>query len=122
MVNYGDIVVKGSVENVQNLVAQAFAANEFRVGWENATKGKAEKGNRALNLVGGALAQYYAVNFEIYPGTEGVTLRLMQGNSGAAGGIVGAIRVKRKFEDLYQLMSTWFQQQGVYVGGQMGKA
>src|SRR5712691_4965740 len=71
MADYADIAVRGSVENVRNLVTQAFAANGFRVTWASATKGKAEKGSKGMNIAFGALAQYYAVEFEIFPAPDG---------------------------------------------------
>ena len=46
MADYTDIAVKGSVDNVRNLVTQVFAANGFQVSWAAATKGKAEKGSK----------------------------------------------------------------------------
>lgn len=121
MTNYADIAVVGSIENVQNLVQTAFTTNKFGVTWATATKGKAEKGSRGANLALGALAQYYAVDFEIYPRDQGATLRLYQANSGWAGGVIGAHRVKKQFEDLQTLLTTWFKGQGVLAGTQTGK-
>ncbi len=121
MTNYADIAVVGSVQNVQNLVQAAFAAHKFRVGWASATKGKAEKGSRGANLALGALAQYYAVDFEIYPGGQGATLRLFQANSGWAGGAIGAHRVRKQFDELYGLLTTWFRSQGVLAGAKIDK-
>ncbi len=116
MTNYADIAVRGSVDNVQQLVQGAFAANKFNVGWASALKGRAEKGSKGMNLALGALAQYYAVDFEIYPNPQGAILRLYQANSGWAGGMIGAHRVKKQFEELHNLLVGWFQQQGVLAG------
>src|SRR5206468_6759837 len=95
MVSYADIAVKGSVQNVQNLAQTAFAANGFTVKWESATKGHAVKGSRGLNLVLGAFAQYYGVDFEIYPGQDAAVLRLLKSNTGLAGGIWGMMKVSK---------------------------
>lgn len=114
--NYADIAVRGSVENVQQLVQSAFVANQFSVSWASAVKGKAEKGSKGLNLALGALAQYYGIDFEIYPGQGTAVLRLYQANTGWAGGMIGAHRVKKQFEELHNLLVTWFQQQGVLAG------
>ncbi len=121
MTNYADIAVTGSVENVQKLVQTAFMANEFGVTWASAVKGKAEKGSKRMNLAFGAFAQYYGVDFEIYPGPQGAVLRLYQANSGWAGGVIGAHRVKKQFDDLYSLLAAWFQQQGVLTGAAQRK-
>jgi len=115
MVEYTDIQVRGSVENVQKLVQNAFVANEFAVQWAGPTKGKAEKGSRGANLMLGALAQYYAVDFEIHPDQSGAILRLHKGNSGLAGGLWGMSKVKKQFNQLGDTLASWFQQQGVLV-------
>jgi len=116
MTNYADISVKASVENVQNLVQHAFAANGFEVKWENATKGKAEKGSKGANLMLGALAQYYGIEFEIFPHTGASTLRLLKANSGWAGGYLGARKVEKQFDQLSDTLAGWFRQQGALLG------
>lgn len=116
MTNYADIAVRGSVENVQQLVQSAFVANQFAVSWASALKGKAERGSKGMNLAFGALSQYYGIDFEIYPGPDSAVLRLYQANSGWAGGVIGARRVQKQFEDLHNLLVSWFHQQGVLAG------
>jgi len=116
LVSYADIAVKGSVQNVQNLAQTAFASNGFTVKWESSTKGKAEKGSKGANLVLGALAQYYGVDFEIYPQNEAAVLRLHKANTGLAGGIWGMMKVSKQFDELANTIAAWFQQQGVLQG------
>ena len=79
MAKYADIAVKGSVENIQNLALQAFTSNGFTIQWDGPTKGKAQKGSKGANILLGAMAQHHSVTFEIYPATEGGTLRLING-------------------------------------------
>jgi hypothetical protein len=121
MADYSDIAVRGSVDNVRNLVTQAFAANRFQVSWDSPTKGRAEKGSKGMNLAFGALAQYYAVEFEVFPGPDGAVLRLFQSVSGWWGGFWGRMKVKDQWKQLIHTMSSWFQQQGVLVGVREGK-
>jgi len=116
MVEYTDIQVRGSVQNVQTLVQSAFSANEFAVAWAGPTKGKAEKGSKGMNIALGALAQYYAVDFEIHPDQGGTILRLHKGNSGLAGGLWGMSKVNKQFTQLGDTLASWFQQQGILVG------
>ena len=122
MADYTDIAVKGSVDNVRNLVTQVFAANGFQVSWAAATKGKAEKGSKGMNLAFGALAQYYAVDFEIFPSPDGAVLRLYQSVSGWWGGMWGRSKVKNQWKQLTGTLASWFQQQGVLVGVHEAKA
>ncbi|MCI4371409.1 MAG: hypothetical protein L3J78_02045 [Thermoplasmata archaeon] len=113
---YTDIQVKGSVENVRNLVQQAFAANGFQANWTGPARGKAEKGSKGANLMLGALAQYYGVDFEIAANPNGAVLRLIKSNTGWAGGYLGARKVEKQFQSLGDLLAAWFQQQGVLLG------
>jgi len=118
--SYVDILVKGSVENVQKLVQSAFLANGFEVNWAGPTKGKAEKGSKGANLMLGVLAQYYGVEFEIAPTPSGAALRLLKANSGWAGGYLGARKVEKQFQSLGDTLASWFQQQGVFLGRNQG--
>lgn len=103
-------------------MTHAFDANAFHVTWETATRGKAEKGSKGMNLAFGALAQYYAVEFEVYPGPEGAVLRLFQSVSGWWGGVWGRSKVKNEWKHLIDTLSSWFRQQGVFMGVREGKA
>jgi hypothetical protein len=116
LASYADIAVKSNVDNVQNLVQQAFTASGFAVKWESGLKGKAEKGSKGLNIALGALAQYYGIDFEIHPGGEMATLRLHKANTGLAGGIIGVARVGKQFNRVTDTLAGWFQQQGVLQG------
>lgn len=120
MTSYADIAVKGAVENVQNLVQGAFAANGFRVQWAGSTKGKAEKGSKGANIALGALSQYYGIDFEIYPAEDAATLRLIKSNTGWVGGIWGASKVNKQFEQLSDMIAAWFHQQGILQGVRKG--
>ena len=119
---YTDIVVRAALQNVQTLVQQAFASSGFQVTWGSAQNGKAEKGSRAANFALGALSQYYAIDFQIYPAAEGATLRLIRSNSGAMGGLIGMARVKKQFNTLAETLASWFRQQGTFVAMNEGKA
>jgi hypothetical protein len=49
-----DIAVRGSIDNVRNLVQTAFGAQGFAVNWAGPMKGKAEKGSKGMNIAFGA--------------------------------------------------------------------
>src|SRR5207249_11565396 len=78
LAKYADIAVKGSVEKIQTLAPQAFTSNGFTIQWDAPTKAKAEKGSKGANILLGAMAQHHSVTFEIYPATEGGTLRVIK--------------------------------------------
>jgi hypothetical protein len=116
LAKYSDIAVRGSVENIQNLVLQAFTSNGFTIQWDGPTKGKAEKGSKGANILLGAAATHHAVSFEIYPAAEGGTLRLIKVGSGGSGGLLGMRSANKQFEKLTDTLSGWFSHQGLLLG------
>lgn len=115
-----DFLVSMPVEHLQSVLVQAFWANSFRVAWHGPWAGKAEKGSVAANVVAGALAQYYAVEFQILPGSSGSTLRIVKGNTGLFGGIIGYAMVDSKFTEVANGLQAWFYSSGVLAGVQRG--
>lgn len=116
MAKYADITVKGSIDNIRNLTQQAFAANGFNVNWESPSRGKAEKGSKAANIMFGGVAQHHAVGIEILPATDGGTLRIATlGRPGLSGGLLGARKVNKQFEQLSDTLVSWFNQQGLLL-------
>ncbi len=115
MAKYTDITVKGSVENIRNLVQQVFGLNGFTIQWDGPMKGKAEKGSKGANVLLGVLAQHYSVGFEITPATDGGTLRLLKASSGAAGGLLGMRKASKQFDQLTDTLSSWFRQQNLLL-------
>ena len=111
MTDFADIGVSAPVNMIQNYVNQAFVANGFSVVWADQLRGKAEKGSKAANFLGGSLAQYYAVDFQIYPSGAGATLRLMKGNTGLMGGLWGMHKVEKQFNQLVDTLTAWFMSQ-----------
>jgi hypothetical protein len=101
-------------------VQTAVGAHGFEVNWAGRKKGKAKKGSKGMNIAFGALTQYYGVDFEIGSTPDGAVLRLIRANTGWADGYLGARRVEKKFEELGNLMTSWFQQQGVLMGRKTG--
>lgn len=115
-----DFLVSMPVEHLQSVLVQAFWANGFQVGWHGPWAGKAQKGSLAANVVAGALAQYYAVEFQVFPGSWGSTLRIVKGNTGLFGGIIGYAMVDSKFAEVANGLQAWFHSNRVLAGVQRG--
>lgn len=113
---YADILVRIDPQGAQNIVNQAFTANGFRVTWASGAHGKAEKGSKGANIALGALAQYYGIDFQIIPGPHGCTFRLIQSNTGLAGGLIGMSAVKKKFGAVSTSLAQWMQANGLLLG------
>lgn len=79
-------------------------------------QGYGRAGQQGANLLLGALSQYYRVDFEVYPMASGATLRLLKGNTGMAGGLLGMSKVNKQFVQLSDTLASWFNQQGVLEG------
>jgi hypothetical protein len=117
MAKYAEITVKGSSENLRNLAHQALASDGFNVTWESPSKGKAEKGSLGANIALGGFAQRHVVGIEIFPGTQGGTLRIETlGRPGLSGGLIGARKVSKQLDVLSDTLATWFSQQGLLMG------
>ena len=119
--NYTDIFVLGSLDNVKQAVQQAFEYNKFKVQWQSDFAGKATKGTKGMNIAFGAFAQYYEIDFQNMSARDGsIALRLIQSNTGWAGGIMGASKVKKQYGDMVNGLSGYFQGQGIYKGSATG--
>jgi hypothetical protein len=118
---FTDIFITGSPENARQAAQQAFEYNKFKVQWLTDFVGKATKGSKGMNIAVGAFAQYYEIDFQIMAANDGsVALRLIQSNSGWAGGIIGASKVKKQYEEIVNGLSSYFQSQGLYKGRTSG--
>ena len=115
MTGFSDIFVKGTLDSIQDLVQQAFFSNGFTVKWDGPGKGKAEKGSSAANFAFGALAQHYALDFEILPISDGAILRLHKADKGLMGGIIGVEKVDKEFNQMSDAMVYCFAQQGMLI-------
>jgi hypothetical protein len=72
------------------------------------------------NALGGAFAQYFAIEVQVMSGHEPghSIVRFTQGNTGWMGGAIGASRVKKNYAALRDEFAGWFHQQGLLVGVQ----
>ena len=115
--DYTDIFVNCSIENAQQMVQTVFQQNTFEINWMSQFNGKAQRGSKGMNVAFGALAQYYEIDFQIMTLPDGtVAVRLIKATSGWMGGVIGAHKVKKQYEGVVNMLSGYFQSQGVYRG------
>jgi hypothetical protein len=120
-VGYALFQLQADATAAQHLVAQVLMANQFRVTWHTPLTGIGERGSRGANIALGAMAQYYGIEFEIFPGDYGVVVRLVQANSGMAGGLIGYSSVKKTFASVCDRLAWWFQANILLIGYTKGK-
>jgi hypothetical protein len=114
---YTDIFVNGSIDNVKQAVQQAFEHNKFSLDWQSEMAGKAKRGSKGMNIAFGAFSQYYEMDFQIMSMPDGsLSLRLIKSTSGWAGGAIGAHKVKQQYSDIVNGLSNYFQGQGILKG------
>jgi hypothetical protein len=117
---YTDLAVRGSIDNVRDLVQTAFGAQGFEVDWMGPTQGKADRGGRGMSIALGALAQYFGVGFQIAPTRDGAVVRLIKSDTGWSGGYLAARKVKKKVDEVSDLLASWFHEKGVFLGQRKG--
>src|SRR5207245_1201496 len=85
-----EFALTGDPARAKATVVHALESRNFRLTWADEWTGKAERGNKVLNVVLGALAQYFKVGVHVMSGSEGQSLvRLERLSSGWAGGAIG---------------------------------
>ena len=114
---YTDIFIAGQPPHVQQTVLQVFTQSGFSVELSSTYTGKARRGSAGMNIMFGALAQYYEVDFQILTLPDGtVVLRLIKMNTGLAGGIIGVSEVDQQFSDIVYIFSNYFHAIGQFRG------
>ncbi|MBK8977428.1 MAG: hypothetical protein IPM29_16070 [Planctomycetes bacterium] len=112
-----EILVQGSdAEQLRGMLDDVFDQNRFRTAWSGARTGVAKKGNRAMNVLFGALAQYHEIGFELRPqGADRLAVRLQRQTSGFWGGLIGAANTKKRFRAVRDLLADHFEEHGILV-------
>ena len=114
---YTDIFVAGSAQNVKQAIQQAFEYNKFTVVWQSEFDGKAMRGSKGANVVLGGFAQYHEIEFKIMTAADNSqALRLIKTSSGWVGGALGAHKVKKQYAEIVDGLTNYFQNQGLYKG------
>lgn len=92
-----DLKLRADAAGAKDAITEVLAGEGFRISWDDARTGKAERGKLSSNVMLGAFAQYLAIGIEVHPASDGTTVRLVQQNTGMAGGLASVIRARRQF-------------------------
>jgi len=112
---YFDLIVDGPFQNVQQMVHNYFQYNGFTIQWRNPYYGIAERGSKGLNVVGGAFAQYYKIDFQILMlPDQTICIRLFKANTGGWGGVAGVYMVDKQFQEIIDGLSYYFSTETSY--------
>jgi hypothetical protein len=114
-----DVLVTGQFETVQQMVQQLFWQQGFNVVWQDGYNGKATKGDKGMNVIGGAFAQYYEIDFQIFSSPEtGMGVRVFKSNIGGWGGVAGVAMVGEEYDNIINFLTNYFQTYGMFRGKQ----
>ena len=114
---YSDIFVSATVTDVQQWLAYTFTQQGFKLEWTDQYNGRATRGSAGANVAFGAMSQFYAVDFQLFSSPDGgLGIRLYKGNSGWAGGAIGAHKVKKQYGQIVDSVTQCFESLGCFRG------
>ena len=98
----------------QNIVETAFKDKGSKIQYKGTT-GVAEKGNRTMRLLFGALVDYQKFEFDLSKRSEETVVNLKKASSGISGGLIGASQAEKAYNTIVKNVESKFQQNGVQV-------
>ncbi|MFF4240026.1 hypothetical protein [Actinomadura geliboluensis] len=108
--------VNGTPDQVRAVVEQALQAEGFRFTWEDPAQAIIEKGSRTKALLLGAFATHYKYRVMLVQQQDGtVVVDLGPATTGMSGGAIGVAKVRRKLDEVGQVLSAAFQQGGTFI-------
>ncbi len=112
--NSVDLAIRGDATAARAAATSALEARKFKLTWHDEWTATAERGSKVLNLIVGALAQYFKVGLRVMSGGDGETVvRFEKQSKGYMGGAVGAIRTRKNMERLRDDVKQAFEEQGI---------
>ncbi len=100
-------------DGLQGLLrGQGWEAKWDATGWS----GLATKGNKVMNLLFGAFAQYHEMTFAFSTRPDGTTaLTVYRSGDGCMGGLYGMYKVKKSFKETTSVLEGHFEQAGALI-------
>ncbi|MEV3921504.1 hypothetical protein [Actinomadura coerulea] len=116
MANSVSLRVSGALDQVRAVVEAALQPEGFRFTWDNAGQGIVEKGTRAKAMLLGAFATHYKYHLLLRPQPDGtVVVELGLATTGLSGGATGAVKLRRKLDEVGRILTTAFQSSGTLI-------
>src|SRR5712692_5499420 len=100
-INQIDITVSGDLTAAREAAVAELQTRKFRLTWDGDWNATAERGNKILNVVAGAMAHYFKVGLKLSTTPEGKTLvQVLRESRGTMGGAIGVVRTNKDMERL----------------------
>jgi hypothetical protein len=117
LTGFTDITITGNIQNAREVLQQVFQQRNFIVKWNDDYSAKTTRGSKWLDIVFGPLFQYHEIDIQISVEMDKtISVRLINRNSGWTGGLIGTTEVKETYQEMVNLVSSYFNYQGVYRG------
>lgn len=116
MANSVSLRVSGALDQVRAVVEAALQPEGYRFTWEHAGQGIVEKGTRTKAMLLGVFATHYKYHVLLRPQPDGtVVVELGLATTGLSGGAAGAVKLRRKLDEVGRILTTAFQSSGTLV-------
>lgn len=94
-----DMVLAGDPAGHRHSLDQLLRGNGWTTQWSSEWSGMATKGNKVMNVLFGAFAQYHEMQFQFSSNPDGTTnLHVYRMGEGCAGGLIGMHKARKTFE------------------------
>ncbi|MGO8875204.1 MAG: hypothetical protein ACLQNG_05485 [Acidimicrobiales bacterium] len=114
---YVDFLVTGDPVAARATAERALVERQFKLSWQDEWTATAERGSKAMNVVAGALAQYFKVGVRLFATSPAeTTVRIERQSSGWTGGAIGAARTTKNLASLRSELEATFGAAGVLRG------
>jgi len=114
-------VVGGDPSMARDTVYAALANQGFTLTQTDAWSADAERGSSGASVALGAFAgkkgRHVKLRVTCSSGPEGVIITLLQGTSGASGGLIGVSQANSIYSEIYNAVGAAFQNAGVLISG-----
>lgn len=112
-------VVGGDPAMARNTVYATLENQGFALTHIDDWSADAERGSSGASVIFGAFAgkkgRHVKLRVSCQSAPEGTVITLMQGTSGASGGLIGVRQASALYSDIYNVVSLTFQNAGVLI-------
>lgn len=116
-IQFVEFALQGDPARAKATVVQALEARKFKLKWADDWTGVAERGNKILNALFGAFAQYFKVDLSVRSAQDGTSIvRVDKTSKGVMGGAVGMVRTNKNMASLREELEATFAAAGVLQG------
>jgi hypothetical protein len=112
----------GDPAAARDIVYRVLTEQEFTVAQPTEWTAFAERGSSGKSILLGGFAgkkgRHVKLEITCQPGSAGSTITLLQGTSGASGGLLGVSQANKIYAGVYDAIAAAFQNAGISISGE----